>query len=272
MNLTGVLPVTHNARGLGGLPTVHGESTAPVLFRADALGGLTEAGLSGLAELRIGTVVDLRTDHERTRSADVLPEDGSVALLELPVLGGAMDEMAKSLMPAEGRADAAGIDPGRLAALLDEVPTLDELYLSILASSPEQFATLARAVVRAAETDRPGVLFHCAAGKDRTGLAAALLLSVAGAERETIVSDYVLTEHNLAGPFAQTLLGYISATGIPLTAKLEELATKSPESAITAALDWIERVHGDAGSYLRSGGLTDDELLRLRTALIAPGH
>lgn len=270
MNLTDVLPVTHNARGLGGLPTERGERIAPVLFRADALAGLTDAGLAGLAELGIGTVVDLRTEHERARSADSLPEDGSVEFIALPVLGGAMDEMAKSLMPAEGLSSGAGIDPERIAALLDTVPTLDELYLSILASSPAQFATLARAVVDAAGTDRPGVLFHCTAGKDRTGLAAALLLAVAGVPRETIVADYALTEHNLAGPFAQTLLGYISATGIPLTPKLEELATKSPASAISAALDWVEREHGDAGTYLRSGGLSADELLRLRSALVAP--
>lgn len=269
MNLTEVLPVTHNARGLGGLSTVHGGRIAPVIFRADALAGLTGTGLIGLAELGIGTVVDLRTDHERARSADTLPDDGSVAFVALPVLGGAMDEMAKSLMPAEGLPNGAGIDPERLTALLDAVPTLDELYLSILTSSPAQFATLARAVVDAAGTDRPGVLFHCTAGKDRTGLAAALLLSVAGASRETIVADYVLTEHNLTGPFAQTLLGYISATGIPLTPKLEELATKSPERAITAALDWIEHEYGDAGTYLRSGGLSEDELLRLRGALVA---
>ena len=271
MNLTAVLPVTHNARALGGFPTAGGDSTAPILFRADALGGLTEAGFTGLAELGIGTVVDLRTEHERERSADALPDDGSVEFIALPVLGGAMDEMAKNLLGSIGPDGSSALDASQIASVLDAVPTLEELYLAILASSPAQFASLARSVIDASGSDRPGVLFHCTAGKDRTGLAAALLLSVAGVARETIVADYTLTQENLAGPFAEKLLGLVAATGIPLTPRLETLATKSPASAITAALDWVEREHGDAGAYLRSGGLTDDELLRLREALVVAG-
>lgn len=243
------------------MTTGDGTVIAPVLFRADALSNLTETGISGLAELGIGTVVDLRTDHERARSADVLPENGGVEVIALPVLGGAMDEIARSLLPADG-SEAV---PAQIAGGL---PTLEALYVSILESSPVQFATLARAVLDASGTERPGVLFHCTAGKDRTGLAAALLLAVAGVPRDAIVADYVLTERNLAGSFAQTLLGLVEATGIALSSELETLATKSPESAIVAALDWIEREHGDAAAYLRSGGLSDEEIRCLRDALL----
>lgn len=267
-NLSSRIQVTHNARGLGGLTTSDGQAIADgVLFRSDSLSALTNEGIAALAELGIGTVVDLRTDGERARAADVLPSDGSVTLIALPVLGGAMDEMVKQLLPSDGA--HAALTAGQLTTLLDQVPTLAQLYVSILASSAQQFAELARAVIAASGTDRPGVIFHCTAGKDRTGLAAAILLSIAGVPRDAVVADYTQTEMNLAGPFADSLIALITGFGLPLTPKLEELATKSPAGAIEAALAWIAEHHGDAAAYLQSGGLTAAETVTLREILRA---
>src|SRR6478735_12440974 len=100
MDLMSVLQVTHNSRELGGLPTADGGVVASgVLFRSDALGGLTDVGTRALADQRIGTVIDLRTDAERSRAADALPADGSVRLVALSVQGGAMDELVQQLLP-----------------------------------------------------------------------------------------------------------------------------------------------------------------------------
>lgn len=266
MNLTSVIQVTHNSRALAGLPTANGGRIAPVVFRSDALASLTESGLRALTDLGIGTVIDLRTDGERQRAADVLPPDGSVTLIPLAVQGGAMDEMARRLLPADG--SPGTLDEAQIAAIVDRVPTLEELYVAILESSAVQFATLARAVIEANGTDRPGVLFHCTAGKDRTGLAAALLLSVADVAPETIIADYTQTETNLAGPFGAALTSLITSLGLPMTPRLETLATRSPATAIEAALRWIRTEHGDSTGYLASGGLTSDELQRLRRALV----
>lgn len=263
------IPVTFNARALGGLRTENGDVLAPVLFRSDALSTLTEEGLHQLAELGIGTVVDLRTDGERQRAADVLPTDGSIRLLALPIQGGAMDEMVQELLPS-GTGSVALTD-AQVAEMVEQVPTLEDLYVAILESSPTQFATLARTVIDTARSDRPGVLFHCTAGKDRTGLAAALLLASAGVSREDIVADYTQTETNLAGPFAHQLTALITALGLPLTPRLETLATRSPQSAIDAAMDWIEREHGSAIEYLQTGGLSDEEAEELRRALVSAG-
>ncbi|MFB6610245.1 tyrosine-protein phosphatase [Agromyces sp. NPDC056379] len=265
MDLSSVLQVTHNARELGGVPLAGGGTLASgVLFRSDALSGLTDEGLRALRELRIGTVIDLRTDGERARSADVLPQDDSVKLVPLPVQGGAMDEMVQHLLPSGvgGSPSAA-----QVSEIVEQVPTLEDLYVAILSSSAPQFAELGRAVVAAASTDRPGVLFHCTAGKDRTGLAAALLMLLAGVRREAIVDDYTLTQQNLAGGFADALTGLITAIGVPLTPRLKTLATEAPASAIEAALDWIESEHGDASGYLRAGGMTLAEVEALTKVL-----
>lgn len=268
MELSSVLQGTYNARGLGGIPTADGSAIAEgVLFRSDSLSALTDSGIEALVDLGIGTVIDLRTDTERSRSADVLPKDGSISLIALPVLGGAMDEMVKELVPDPGA--QVSFTQQQIEAALDRVPTLEQLYQGILESSAPQFAELGRAVIAAAQTDRPGVLFHCTAGKDRTGLAAAILLLLAGVEVPTVVADYTETEKNLAGPFADSLLGMISGFGLPLTPRLRELATQSPARAIESAIGWISEQHGDAAGYLRSGGLTLDEIQVLRNSLRA---
>lgn len=266
MDMTSVLQVTHNSRGLGGLPTRGGGTVAPgVLYRSDALAGLTDAGVQALADQRIGTIIDLRTDLERTRAADRLPSDGSVRYIPLPVQGGAMDEMVQKLIPSgDGAFSEAAI-----SAVMEQVPTLEGLYASILGGSAAQFAEVGRAVIAASGTDRPGVLFHCTAGKDRAGLTAALLLLVAEVPRDAIVEDYTLTEANLAGEFADALTGFITALGVPLTPRLTTLATRSPASAIESALDWIEAEHGDVAGYLGSGGMTQAELDALRRVLRA---
>lgn len=274
MELASVIDGTHNSRDLGGIAlpgssagidVPRGAEVAPGrVFRSDALASLTDAGLQNLLDLRIGTVIDLRTDGERHRAPDVLPAGGEVRLIELPVQGGAMDELAAQLLPTDG---SSRLTPEQTAELAERIPTLEELYVAILDSSPSQFAAVARAVAESTGTERPGVLFHCTAGKDRTGLAAALLLSVAGADRDAIVADYEQTQTNLAGAFADALTGLITSMGIPLVPRLETLATKSPASAITAALEWVEANHGDAAGYLRSGGLSEAELEGVRAAL-----
>ncbi|GIT81240.1 phosphotyrosine protein phosphatase [Leifsonia sp. LS1] len=265
MELTSVLDGTHNARDLGGTDLDSGATVIPGrLVRSDALATLTPTGTQGVLDLRIGTVIDLRTDGERRRAPDVLPAGHDVELVELPILGGAMDELVRQLLPSDGQ---AALDDQQLAALVQQIPTLEDLYVAILRSSAPQFARIARIVAGATGTERPGVLFHCTAGKDRTGLAAALLLAVAGAERAAIVADYELTQANLAGAFADALTGLITQLGIPLVPRLETLATKAPASAITAALDWVEANHGDAAGYLRSGGATEAEVAAVREAL-----
>lgn len=265
LDLSSWLAVTFNARALTALPLADGGTLASrVLFRSDGLGALTPDGVASLASLGIGTVVDLRTEGERAAAPDVLPADGSVELLELPVLGGDMAGMARQLL---GSQDGAAPTEMQLAQLADSIPTIESLYLDILREGSQRFARLARAVIDRDGTERPGVLFHCTAGKDRTGVAAAVLLSVAGVTREGIIADYTLTGVNLQRGFAQQLLGMVAQTGIPVTPRLRELATESPAEAIESALDWVRDEHGDAARYLQQGGLSADEIDKLRRIL-----
>ncbi|MGO1286729.1 MAG: tyrosine-protein phosphatase [Brachybacterium sp.] len=153
-----------------------------------------------------------------------------------------------------------------IETLRAQIPTLAGLYLSMLEHGAEIFAECARAVAAPADPDRVGVLIHCTAGKDRTGVAVALLLEAAGAEREAVVADDTRSQAELAGSWAERMLEGVRAAGIPVLPEIELLAVLTPASAIEAVLAEVD-ARGGAAAYLRSGGLSDDELAQLRARL-----
>jgi len=130
------------------------------------------------------------------------------------------------------------------------------------------FATIAREIAGERDGGGGGVLIHCAAGKDRTGVAIAIVLRAVGVDRDAVVEDYTRTESRLAGEWTEMMLGRVKAYGIDVTPELLELLTGSPATAIEALLDWVDENHGDAGAYLLANGLTTHEVEALRARLI----
>ncbi|RZU66345.1 protein-tyrosine phosphatase [Microterricola gilva] len=246
---------TYNARDTGGMPLTAGGATRPgVLLRSDALGTASDNGLAQLAATPIGVIVDFRTDSERQQAPDRLPASRTIRIVELPLLEGALAGPAPSDGPVSTEA---------MRAALEQLPTMPELYVGMLEHAGEAFAQLARLVARPADPRFPAVLVHCTAGKDRTGVATALLLDTVGARREAIVADYAASEANLAGRWADGMLARLGAMGVPLSPRLTELVTATPRSAIEAALAWLDE-RGGSAAYLRRAGLSEQELGELR--------
>jgi len=170
MRSSSALAGAFNFRDLGGLPLADGRQTRPgLLFRSDTLQALTPgdvADLRGRIGLRV--VVDLRLAAEVTdEGRGPLSNAGEVRYVNAPLEMASID----------------GIAP-------DEV--LNRLYLQCLASP-----SLATAVTRIAEQAGEPTVFHCAAGKDRTGVVAAIVLSLLGVTEEAIVEDYLASAANM---------------------------------------------------------------------------
>ncbi len=255
----------HNFRDTGGTALrAGGETRAGVLYRSDALGTLTDAGLEVFAETPIGVVVDFRTPHERAALPDRLPAGRPYRTVDLSILEGAMGELAQQVM-----ASGAPLTDDQLAAVAGSLPTLEQLYIGMLQHGADAFAQVARLVAASTDDEPTAVLVHCTAGKDRTGVAVALLLEAAGAERSAVVADYTASQANLAGEWADGMLQMVASLGLPLTPALVTLMTGSPAEAIEGALAWVDATHGGAAEYLRSGGLPTEELAPLRTRLTA---
>jgi protein-tyrosine phosphatase len=244
----------YNFRDTGGTPlTTGGTTRSGVLFRSDALSGLTQTGLDELAATEIGVIVDFRSADERNAAADRIPTSRPFEVAELALLEGAMADMARGF-------DPAGAPPS--------IPALGELYVGMVQHGAAQFAEVARLIAASTDDSPTAVLVHCTAGKDRTGVATALMLDAVGAERTAVVADYAVSQDNLAGPWADGMLHMIGSLGLPLTPELRTLVTGTPPDAIEHALAWVDSEHGGAAEYLGSGGLTPDELTGLRTRLI----
>lgn len=257
---------TFNFRDLGGLPT-SGEPTAyGVLYRSDALHALTPAGEAELAASDIGVIVDFRTNAERDMARDRLPEARRIHDVHLPLLEGAMSHLVKEALEARALGDHTAF--GRAAEqAMANLPTLADMYAQMMEHGASAFAEVARFLAAPADPERGGVLIHCTAGKDRTGVCTALLLDAVGVDRDAIVTDYTATEQHLSGAWLDAMKRTVERFGIVVTPALEEIMGGSPASAIEQTLASVDEQGGSA-AYLQSGGLTDDELAALRARLV----
>ena len=172
-NQASLLPGTQNTRDLGGYALPGGGATrSRVLLRSDHLARTGEADAALLAAWDVRLIIDLRREDEVLKNPTSAPLAQRFSILRLPVDNTAFFARRKN-------------DPSF---------QLWELYESMLAHQGPQFAAAVRQMARVLPH---GVLFHCSAGKDRTGLLAALLLGCAGVSPADIVEDYALTERLL---------------------------------------------------------------------------
>ncbi|MGE4427795.1 MAG: tyrosine-protein phosphatase [Solirubrobacteraceae bacterium] len=232
------VPGTFNFRDVGGLSTADGPVRSGTLFRSDGLAALGDEGRAAFAALGVRTVVDLRQALEVEQHPSALPEDGPERL-HVPVFTGEL-----------------GID---MEALTD----IGVLYRVLLDRCAEG---LTAAVRRLAAPGALPALVHCAAGKDRTGMVIALSLSLAGVSDEQIVEDYSFTATLLTGDVRERLERQAIEAG--LATQLLAVAMDAPAPAMAETLVHLREAHGGAEAYLLRGGASEEELDRLRDALV----
>lgn len=224
-------------RDLGGLPTVDGRRTRwGAVVRSADLSLLTEAGWAQLWDHGVRTVIDLAGEDEP--AADLAPRPEALENLVVP------------LDPVHDTEFWSYWGTGLHGTPLYVRPFLDRY--------PAHTAEVAKAIAHA----RPGgVLVHCRAGRDRTGIVAVLLLAFAGVPAEEIVADYELSSAGLRPLWAR--LGWPDDAPA-ITEVLAQHGTTRRE-ALHAALDGF-----DAEAHLRAGGCTEADLEALRDRLLAP--
>jgi protein-tyrosine phosphatase len=238
------IPGSHNIRDLGGYRTGDGACVQWHRFlRADSLHRLDPAGVDRLLGEGLGTVIDLRTPSEVEEAPNPLRHNPRVAFHNLPLF--------ESLAPAAlGQAQSRGDDP------------LLEFYLTALHS---RHGAIRDILALMSETPSGAVLFNCTAGKDRTGIVAALLLGVAGVSRRDIIADYVLTGELIPDLVAEFLdLSRRRGGDVESYARM----LRSPAGTMSAALDSIDATYGGFRGYLAFAGLNDTQIAALKARLI----
>jgi protein-tyrosine phosphatase len=213
-----------NFRDLGGYP---GHGGRPVrwrrLFRSDHLGGLTEADKTVLARLGLAKAIDFRGQSERAAVQYQLPGVTQHSLAIEPTVVQRMQDLV---------AAGHGLTPARAAALMTD------LYRALVNDQAHRFAELFDHLLQA---DAP-VVFHCTAGKDRTGFAAALILLALGVPRDVVLQDYLLTNRVFKQPAA--------AQG-GLSAEVLAVLWQVQPGFLNAALHAVDTEHGGVERYLQ---------------------
>lgn len=224
----------HIQRATNFRPVAH---LRPVLWRSDHLGALDADDARQIQALGIRRVLDFRGVNERESAACVLPDVTVHSLAIEPTIVQVLNDLL------------AG---GHRVSGADVVHHMQDTYRGFVRHNTHRFAEFFQHLLASPEP----TVFHCTAGKDRTGFAAALLLRAVGASEEETLADYLLTNDRLVLPEA-------SRYHLPLEV-LHVLWRVQPEF-LQAAFDEADAAYGSLDGYLREGlGLHDAERAHLR--------
>lgn len=227
----------HNFRDFGGYPAADGQLVRRnQLYRSDSLGKLADADAQRFAALGVRTVIDLRYPREADAGGRV-PAGLGVAYYNCSIEHRPYDQAA-------------------LGAVVDPVRFLADRYAEVARDGHAEIAETLRIIAG----DEAPVVIHCASGKDRTGLIAALVLSLLGVAEEDITADFALT-----GLATQRLIADWHAF-YPDRPLLWPHYGKAPASVMQVFLTELAQRHGSVRGYVADYlGVPDAVVSDLRT-------
>ena len=242
-----------NFRDIGGYHTADGHRVRTgLIYRSGALGGITEKGMATLQGLGIKLVCDLRSDEEEVTAPDKLPQNPTPIYAHLPLL--AEDNRRERVM-------ALFFNRRKFNGMMPEMYTR-----VIIDGNAHLYGDILR---RLANAGNLPTLIHCTAGKDRTGVAAMLILSLLGVPEDVILADYSLSNlyYDSYLKFGAMAIGSIAWTGV--TAEdLQPLFISHPDYLKTA-MAHIHRKYGSVQNYLRSAaGVNDATQQKIKANLL----
>ncbi|MFE1150215.1 tyrosine-protein phosphatase [Streptomyces albidoflavus] len=233
-----------NFRDAGGYRTADGHWVKMgKIYRADALGRLTTADLAKLRRLSVRTVYDLRTESERAGAPDRVPAGGAYVVAD--VLAGSSAGVEMPTTPEEG---VAMMVEGEKFMVSGE--TAKAAYRTVFGGITDDSAR--------------GVVFHCTAGKDRTGWANAALLTALGVPRSTVLNDYLASNDYRAEANAEALASMPPGQA----AVYKPLLDVRPEY-LNSGFDEVRQKFGSFGAYEKKAlGLSTKDLRELKRDLL----
>ncbi|KZP04568.1 hypothetical protein FIBSPDRAFT_968028 [Athelia psychrophila] len=228
-----------------------------LVLRGAEISGITEEGKAQLRALGVTTVYDLRSDTEIAKYNTPIPTIEGVEIIRTPVFK--TEDYSPEMMAKR----FALYSSGKTEAFI-------ELYSQILDHAGPTFGQILRHI-----KDRPtdGVLFHCTAGKDRTGVLAAIILKLVGTPDGAVAQDYALTRVGRE-PSREKIMARLSKE--PIFASNSEAALNMftcRSETMTAFLALLETQYGGAHGYLKQyASFSDAEIEVIKDNLTSPSQ
>ena len=238
----------YNVRDLGGYATEHGRTTRwKTLLRADGLDRLVPGSQRTLVDYGIRTVIDLRRTKEVDETPDPVADSPDFAYFHKNMAGDLISDVEQST--ALESQIGAEYWTAHYTTRLDRRRAQIVDILALL-SSPGTLPAL----------------FHCAAGKDRTGVIAALALGLSGVPAVTIAEDYALSARYLVTPYlSNDVPPQVASDGYTWQ---DYQRDHCPAEAMLDTLRHLELRYGGVEAYVRAGGMTKQQIEALRNALL----
>ena len=240
-----------NFRDIGGYRTANGQHVRwNRIYRAGQLGHLTDEDMNQLEALGIQISCDLRSQEERDEQPDVLPD--SVRYLHYPIqTNETRAQQIRRLVLNRGRMDSF----------------MQEAYIQVIVdANADVYAQIFELV---ADEDNLPLILHCTAGKDRTGVGVALLLSYLGVPDDVILADYSLSNKYFEDfvNVGEDAIRSVSRLGLSVETLLP-LFTADP-SILEGTLTHIRKRYGSVHDYLiNAGGISEETLKRVRQNMV----
>ena len=246
----------YNIRDIGGYETIDGRRTRPrTLFRSDSLHNLTPDSQRALVSEGLRTVVDLRVTESVSEHPNVFARSSEV------------DYRCVNVMGDEPLVEVSDI---RVSALGPDRPP--DIYAAILDRRREWMGKVVKLLAA------PGALpalYHCNSGRDRAGLVTMLLLSIANVPAETIVEDYSSSAMYLWRRIPDRAAGRrlrLDPADFDASEEYRQAyeteRSIAPPHAMRASIEHLDREYGGVRPYLMGAGVTENELERLRAAMV----
>jgi len=251
-----------NFRDLGGYENIDGKTIKKnLLYRANQLSGITEEDMQKIAGLNLKNVFDLRTDPERSSRPDELPSD--VNLVVLDVLADAenanpaiLEQLMKNPQKANeelggGKAEAGFIESYKQFITLPSAQkAFGELYLTI------------------SDKDQLPAVFHCTTGKDRTGWAAAALLTLLEVPHDVVMEDYLQSNEFILAKYKNVIDAFVNAGG---DKKIPEAILGVKKEYLEAAFSEMRKNYGTIEKYFSEGlGIDAEHQKALKDNFLGP--
>lgn len=242
---------SHNTRELGGYKTTDGKTIKwGKLFRSDKLSDISKTDQAYLQNLGIKKIVDFRSEQEKAEDPNIIPT--GISYVEMPIsVDGAMRSKIEAVLKGETDREVQSF-------LIDA----NKEFVTNYADVYENFL---RGLI---DEDTP-TLFHCTAGKDRAGFAAAITLIALGVSKEDVINDYMktnaFTQERIEEILGQIELMSLYQSDVEILRPLLGVEQIYIETAFRTA----EEKYGSLESFIRDGlNISDEDIQKLRNKFL----